>query len=358
MKNPYSTTKALFHPDVVQAFRDGHGHLLAPIQVHLMPQNHCNHDCHFCSYRLSNWKNSQLFNEQASIPLDKMRELLRELYQMGVKAIEVTGGGEPTIYPHWRAMIDIIGRLRFDLGLVTNGTGLTEERVRQLVTQTNLKWVRVSIDAGNPRQYSRIRRVPERHWHKAWEAVAMLAEAMGSDDEHRLGVGYVVTGDNYDGIYGAAKMAYEAGADNMRISVAFTPEGDGLLTPEQLEVAHQGAREAQGAFGEGLQVVDLIDERMANLSRTHQDYGYCGTKDVLCVIEGECNVYTCCTLTGDPRGLLGSIKDKPFSEVWWGSQQARRDLNPCEVCTCACLYEERNRRMLDMMQAPLHVNFI
>jgi MoaA/NifB/PqqE/SkfB family radical SAM enzyme len=313
---------------------------------------------HNCSYRLSNWKNSTLFNDSVCIPWDVMERLLHEFHEMGVKAIEVTGGGEPTIYPHWRQMIGLIGELGFDLGLVTNGTGLTEARVRQLVNGARLKWARVSIDAGNPKQYSEIRRVPESHWHKAWEAVAMLAEAMGGDPEHRLGVGYVVSGDSYDGIYGAAKMAYEAGADNMRISVAFTPEADGVLTPEQVAVAHDGAREAQEHFGESLQVVDLIDERIENLSRTTQDYSYCGTKDLLCVVEGECKVYTCCTLTGDPRGLMGDVRDRSFRDLWEEMAPWRKRLNPCEVCTCACLYEERNKAMLSLMDKPLHGNFI
>ena len=57
--------------------------------------------------------------------------------------------------------------------------------------------------------------------------------------------------------------------------------------------------------GYSVTVHDLFDERLENCRVGFQDYDYCGSKDVLCVIEGEQKVYTCCTLTGDPRGLLG-----------------------------------------------------
>ena len=67
-------------------------------------------------------------------------------------------------------------------------------------------------------------------------------------------------------------------------------------------------------------------------------------KDVLCVIEGECKVYTCCTFTGSEKGCYGKFTDYSggFKELWEGSVDWRQSFNAKETCTCACLYRNRN----------------
>ncbi|HUH20816.1 MAG TPA: radical SAM protein, partial [Gaiellaceae bacterium] len=97
-----------------------------------MWQNLCGQNCFFCSYRLDNWKNSEQFDDRQSVPWDLLERTLRDARAMGTKAIELTGGGEPTIYPKYEDGIELIHELGFDLGMVTNGVALTAARCTQL----------------------------------------------------------------------------------------------------------------------------------------------------------------------------------------------------------------------------------
>jgi wyosine [tRNA(Phe)-imidazoG37] synthetase (radical SAM superfamily) len=133
--SPYSVSKLAHHPEAIAAFRAGRVPA-GPVQIHLMPQNLCNHDCSFCSYRLSNWKNSELFNDREHLAWPLLQQTLREAHAMGTRAIELTGGGEPMIYPQVDALLDLIDELGFDLGIVSNGTAITNARATRTTRGT------------------------------------------------------------------------------------------------------------------------------------------------------------------------------------------------------------------------------
>ena len=370
MTSPYSTSKILQHPAALErmARREQQP---APIMVDFMPMLACNQSCAFCSYghrkegdpeERQGWKNMELMSD-AALPWEKASEALMDLAGMGTRAIELTGGGEPLIWPHvdrfflWLAHMDGV----FQLGLVTNGTALTDERA-DLFARTNWKWARVSIDAGCVEDYCATRRVSTAHWDRAWEAVERLALRRTSA-EQRVGVGFVVDNTNYPGITQAARLARAYGADNIRITLAFSPHRAGLFKPGVLAVAREQAREAvaelDGRAGDWnkFRVHNLIDERACNLASPTQDYDFCGMQQIRCVIGGDMNVYRCCSQAFTSRGLLGSIRDQSFRELW-GSPEVRQKLSahdPRTACPHECLYEQRNKAILgaiDGVSAP------
>jgi MoaA/NifB/PqqE/SkfB family radical SAM enzyme len=356
--SPYATDKIVHHPDAVKAFAEHRSHDLNPLFVQLMPQNVCNHSCSFCSYRLPDWKNSTLFDESKAIPWEVCERLIDDFDRMGVKAVEVTGGGEPTAYPHFAELFRLLTLAEIETSLVTNGTLFDKEKIEAFV-ESDWKWARVSIDAELSETYSRIRKVSAHHMVRAWDSVRTLSDAKNSPDQ-RVGVGFVVTPDNYMEVHGACRRAQSMGADNIRISVAFVNEGADLLTDEQIQEVERQIGSAKATLQvRGFEVVDLFRERIDNLKDSPvQDYDYCGTKDVLCVIEGECNVYTCCTLAGDPRGLLGNVRDQSFVDLWRETREARRIFDVRSRCQCVCLYEKRNKVFLELRDPPPHVNFV
>lgn len=368
--NPYATNKLAHHPDYVRAFREGR--VLAPVQIHLMWQNLCNADCSFCSYRLSNWKNSQLFDDKQHVPWDVMERTLREAAAMGTKAIELTGGGEPTVYPQYDRGVDLIHELGFDLGIVTNGVTLNAARVTQLQGVRGWKWARVSIDAGSMDTYCDVRRVPPIQWDRAWAAVVNLAHARDDrgDPEVRVGCGFVLTNENAHEVFAFCERAKQSGADNVRLSVRFGPEGNDYYQPGRLDhaedLAERAVRELQD---DDFLVVNLIPERRANQGSPTQDYDTCHTMQLLCVVGGDSNLYTCCTLAFDPRGRIGSLKEHSFGELWRGAvgRAFFESFKVRDRCQVQCLYEQRNKAMLEIVARgdvappgprPPHVNFV
>lgn len=339
--NPYATNKLAYHQDAVEKLR--RGERPAPLQIHLMPQNLCNHDCHFCSYRMSSWKNGEWFDDTQQIPPGILVRLLGELADMGVKALEVTGGGEPTVYRHFDLLLDLIEEHGFDFALVSNGTAITPFRAKQM--GRILTWARISIDAGDSVTYANVRRVSVEHWDKAWAGVRLLSEFM-EHPERRLGVGFVLTNENVKEIISVCELAKANGADNVRLSVMFNPEGNDYYNPGVLDEAEELALQAEAALDDDrFLVVNLIPERRQNQLAERQDYNPCFTKDLLCVVGGDSKVYHCCTLAFSPEGYVGDLREQSFRAIWENFQE----FDPRERCLCQCLYEKRNRNMIEIV---------
>ena len=351
----YRPDKLLAHPVALQQFREGGDPPL--ISVHLMPQNTCNQRCSFCSYRLPDNKNSLKFDEGVHIPPLDMHNLLNDFQQMGVYGIEVTGGGEPLAYPHTTELWEELNRREFATALVTNGT-LIRDRA-ELLTE-RMKWARVSIDAATGETYSKMRRCPENHYGKAWKAVDRLRAHAPDDPEFRLGVGFVLCNENIDEILPFVKRASESGADNVRLSLCFSDQHlDFFNDQDALRRAVDHSIEAEEFYGgEGFAVHNMIPTRFWEQSHPTQDYQRCGTKDVLCVVEGECKVYTCCTFTGSVYGLYGKFTDHPggFKGLWAEYADWRRKFDASKYCQCACLYRERNLAMNAIISGDDHAS--
>lgn len=351
VSNPYAVDKLAAHPEALRRLREtGDGTL---ITVHLMPQNLCNQRCHFCSYRMPENKNSDAFDEGAHIQLPHLIELLDDLQEMGVKGVEVTGGGEPLAYPYAEGLWNGLAERGFDTALVTNGTLLRNRAA--LVTQ-RMKWARVSIDAATEETYATMRRAPRGHFRLAWAAVADLRKHQPQDPEFRLGVGFVLSNENVGDVYKFVRMARDSGADNVRLSVTFSDQHkDYFKDHAAVEDAIQASIRAKHDFEDAtFKVHNLIPGRWNEVLHPAQDYRRCPTKDLLCVVEGEGKVYTCCTFTGSLSGLYGKFTEHPkgFRGLWEDHAEWRRGMDASQYCQVTCLYRDRNLAMNALIDAP------
>lgn len=359
-QSPYATNKLLAHPDHIKYLAAGEH--VAPLQIQLMPQNLCNHDCGFCSYRLSNWKNSTLFDEKNAIPLDVLDTILDDATSMGVKAFEVTGGGEPLIYRHKHHLFERLVSGGFDIGLVTNGTAFDPET--QEILDGNLLWARVSLDTTNPETMVSIRSVDPKQLALQWDAVTRLV-AGRKKPEQRVGVGFVLVNENIGDVYEVCKVAKDHGADNVRLSLRFGPEGNAYYSDQDalFRAFDDAERAKRDLDDDSFLVVNLLRERYENQAAPFQDYHRCLSKDLMCVIGGDSKVYYCCTLAFHPSGLVGDLREQRFKDLWYSPRVEKmyRDLDPRRLCMWTCLYEQRNKEMLRIVEAPkniVHRNFI
>ena len=92
--------------------------------------------------------------------LDKkiFKNLIEDLVKTEIKAINWTGGGEPTQNPFLGEAINYIKEnSKIEMGMFTNGTLI--DRFNLFETFVNcLKWVRISMDAGIPSTYNDLRK--------------------------------------------------------------------------------------------------------------------------------------------------------------------------------------------------------
>ena len=91
--------------------------------------------------------------ESTGMPKDLALRLPKEMYEAGIPSIELTGGGEPMVYPYIREMLDELGKYPIELAIVTNGASLNEQIQSRL---KNLKWIRFSMDSVTAETHSKV----------------------------------------------------------------------------------------------------------------------------------------------------------------------------------------------------------
>ena len=106
-----------------------------PVSLQLAPTDKCNLKCSFCS--VANRNGDDLSYLEA-------KTALKELAELGLKTVEFTGGGDPTLYPYLTDLIEWAYAFKLGIGLITNGIALTAK-----VSQWHLDmldWVRISMN--------------------------------------------------------------------------------------------------------------------------------------------------------------------------------------------------------------------
>lgn len=340
MSDAYAPDKALLYPDRIDAIRAGT--VPPPVHVQIILSDWCNQNCHFCAYRMDGYTSNEMFgvetaegrdnNPRRFMPLEKAKEIIDDCAAMGVKAVQFTGGGEPTMYRQWQEVIAYAQDRGLATALVTNGTWLPEEADGVLL---RMAWIRISLDAGDSETYGEIRQTPPSGFHKALGNLSRLSRKRGYGKTPTLGVGFVMTPQNWLGVVDATKLAKANGADNIRIGAMFSQDD---AEPYHAIRGEAGAltRFAEAFATPDFRVINRFDEKLGELRDGRPTQKLCGYQHFTTYIGADQNVYRCCVYAYHPHGLLGSVKDQRFAEFWRGEENAGRllgfDGRECERC--------------------------
>jgi len=348
----YSPLKIFYHRDRIDQMRSGKRPSL--LHIHLILTNRCNQKCNFCAYRAQGYPSTEKFNPKDEMPLAKAIETLDSCARLDVRAIEFTGGGEPTIHPDFVRVLNHAHKLGFDYGVVTNGTQASEAVHKSL---SHASWVRVSIDAGNSSTYATTRTSDPSMFNKVRSFVRRLVvERTG--DFPVVGVGFVITHYNWQEVFQAAVNAKEDGADNFRISGVFQNKGNDYFRKFYSSVVSI-CQQAEKLSNDRFRVFNLFGKQSPELNQNSLPKIPCWFQYLVTYIAADLNIYHCCLLAYTQRGFLASIADEPFDNVWLseevGERLLRLDANKCPYC----IFEEKNRTITYAVQKdPPHVNFI
>ena len=360
MEDAYSPHKIVRHLDVVQGIREGRP--VRPVHVQLIISDTCNQSCAFCAYRDPSYSSSQLFyeirpgggglrrdpdhaerdyNPHRTIPYAKVLEILDDCQAMDVSGLQLTGGGEPTVHPRFLDIAVATIDRGLALALVSNGVLLGKRFAKDprfIPTFARAAWTRISIDAGTAETYARIRNVPVDHFAAAWDAVAALRRASDhSRSPHRpvVGVGFVVTPDNWQEVGLAVQRARSAGAHNIRISAQFSTDDERRFATFHAECAEM-CRAVEAESDEDFRVYNRFSEKLEDLRQGRPDHERCGYQFVTTYIGGDLSVYRCCVTSYNDTGFVGSLKERRFKDLWMSDERvatmASFDATSCERC--------------------------
>lgn len=361
------------HKMIWWALRDG-GLPDAPKQVQLILSDTCNQSCSFCAYRMDGYTSNELFvgdsplagyghnNPKRFIPTDRALRFIDEFAEAGVRAVQFTGGGEPTVHPQHEEIFQKALDRGLRCSLVSNGVRWSGRLIYLL---PRFDWVRVSIDAGNKQSYARMRQTPERNWSTVWSNVRSLAAAIKeAGTPTTLGLGFVVTPESYGEIVEFTRLAAESGAHNVRFSAMFSPQDEAPFVAIYDRVRGL-IDEAKKLARPGFTVNDNFGSRFDDLRQHAPDYATCSYQHYTAYVGGDMKAYRCCVLAYNRRGLVagGDLKERSWAE-FWKSQERKDDMAALDARGCErCQFNFKNRALLYVMgntesdTTPRHMEF-
>lgn len=333
---PFSSSKVLLHRDRLDLLLQGE--LPPPVTVEVdLSDGFCNHSCPHCFFASPQKSTPQHF------PLERARSLGRELADMGVKAIEFPGGGEPTTHPHFGEIVREFGASQLPMGLVTNGQ--LYERVADVIDL--FRWVRVSLDAGTAEMYRRMHGVDR--FDQILRGIRRLAAASSTP----IGVAFLVTPDNWR----TAPDAIDALGDSGISYLQFRPASK-VAWQEHLDLARdaealtQSARDSSRGF-----TVDISSHKWARL-REGRRFSTCDTSPLVGIVKASGDVPFCC-LRRDEGPFFGNVLTHSFGEVW--SSTGRREAwsgADHSMCPIPCKHDAYNEAFHALRQDDLHTPFL
>lgn len=150
----------------------------------------CNLRCTYCYSSAG----KPLPNE---LSLDEIRGVVAQAVALGARKIVVLGGGEPTLYPHLRELIDYLAGLPVTIELFTNGILIDRDLARFLYAKKVS--VVVKRNAADAETQDRLAGVPGT-FKRIQEGMACLFLAGYPDAEHGLGVQTIICRQNLEQI--------------------------------------------------------------------------------------------------------------------------------------------------------------
>ena len=189
------------------------GHKAGPVRLQLNLTNRCNIKCRFCWLRDFDATGAN-YDE---IEPERYLKIIDEASDMGVKSVEITGGGEPLCRAD---VLDIMKRVKkhgLYGELITNGTLFTDYAAKEIV---KMSWDKVvfSLDAPDADTNDYLRGM-NGSFEKTVQTIKLLSSIKEEykKDKPEICVHMVLCNKNYDKIAEMFEYVHDLGCDNLFI---------------------------------------------------------------------------------------------------------------------------------------------
>lgn len=359
MKGIYSSFKIFHYPDKLSDLAGEK--VSSPIHVRLKPINRCNHRCKYCCYRNESLYLSQLFSEKDQIPLNKMKQIIDDFKFIGVKAVTISGGGEPLLYPHLTEMVRRLSKNNIKVAVLTNGSLMNGEIADVLAEEAS--WVRISMDAADADSYSKIRKVNLKEFDKVCGNIYEFAKKQNK--RYQLGINFIVMRENHKDVYQFLKLMKKLGVNHVKVSESVmsvdTEENRKYHFSIIKSVKSQIKKAITDLSNSGFSIIDKVENFNKKDDSYNKTYNWCPFIQCLTVIGADLNVYSCHDKAYTNKGKLGSIKKKSFRDFWFSDKGKKKllKLDPSKDCNHHCTQHGKNLMLLDYFCLDKdHLDFI
>jgi len=326
-----------------------------PVTVGINLTNLCNHKCPacICDYYVSDNK-----SEVSTVPFETLVNLVDELSKLGVKAISIGGGGDPTCYPKLGEAIEYIKGKGLEVSLTTNGTNLSDEDIKTIVRCCT--WLRVSLDADCPEMYLLTHGVGEKAFNRTIENIRRATSLKrATNSEIVISTCYLIGPHTIEGIYNCTALCKELGVDHIRIRPFFTFGNKKMFSEEDSGAIYKELERSKELEGNGF-IVSYPAERCASvINNCASITKKCNFHHFNALIAADLKMYICCHHMGVEKYCIGDMHDSTFAAIW-ASERRRNvfeNINYLE-CPTPCDYAPSNELLWNIQQPIPHENFL
>jgi GTP 3',8-cyclase len=336
--------KLLFHTDKINRWLDGED--VYPILIEFDLSNKCNQKCNFCNSVKTH--NDKIMDSEVVI------DTITELAGLGVKAINWTGGGEPLLNRAFPQIAIWAKRQGIEQGIFTNGVVMYENWLAILVATQS--WIRLSIDAGIKATYQAIRGTDEFD-----KIISIVKDMVALRDKYnfaaQIGIGFVITKDNYQEIEDFSKLIKDTGADYGQ----YKPSTEDGIFDKELWNNEVKPRLERVFKDNPKAVINLYKFNDIAESNLDQAYPVCYGHQFCPCIGADGEVWACPQLRGVEGYSFGNIYKNTFKDIWHSAQR-QEVIKKLDVTKCPklCKNNEINK-ILYRIKHPtkdLHYNFL
>lgn len=365
----YSTSKALYHLDRLQELKEKKP--ISPTLIQIDLEAWCNDNCSFCSYRKDDGYNKDMLklidgcSSDACSPIGKpsaksrlpesiCEKLPLQMRQNSIPAIELTGGGEPTVWPYFDKLLDNLIKNDIEIGLVTNGSHMSETRIKKLSEYKKTLWVRFSMDSSNQETHKKIHRTPNNDFERRLNNIKRMVEL--KHDNLILGISFIITPDNYLDIEDSIKLYQSVGVSNIRFSWMYDKQGKSGLKEYQIKEIQELLEELKPEYDNDNFRVLFERGRIETYDKPNDDFKTCYYQRFVWNIGADGYVYPCCIQKYNPDYAFADIVTESVSDIIKSTHSRMSTLDPMR-CN-PCWLRNRNKQIAQSLEEPKHVNFV
>ena len=344
-----TSDKVFYHLDRVNNWKNNKP--VGPITTEIHLTNRCNNKCYYCiAERLKDGKEMSESSAENAIKFFK---------EIGGKAITFSGGGEPTVSPHFSKSIRFAKSCGLDVGVISNGVNVKGEIADDILDVAT--WCRISFDSNDSEVYHRIRGT----WHFE-EVVKNIGDLLDLKDKKEskttIGLQIVVNKYNYRKIREIVNFLIKQfpSVDYIQVRPLEISQSEEPYSLDQLEQIKPQLNQVR--INKKVVVSDKWDLLFDNPKR---EFGFsaCHCIEFIGAIDAYGDWYLCCHTVGmEQYKICNVFKTQPHNFQIKLIDAMRKlgktkGLNP-RVCPVGCRGSTINRCLEGLLHEPEHKNFL
>jgi GTP 3',8-cyclase len=287
--------------------------LNGPIYVEIHLTDKCNSSCYFCNQR-------NLRSENTEFSLDDFEVLISQFSEYGIQAIRLSGGGEPTKYPHLEKALNFIkghniSVIRFD----TNGIDLNSN-ISNLLVECGLQYLHISMQAPDDTSWSKITGLDKKYFSEIIKNIQNFKNI--SNNSIKVIASFVISELTYDKIDIMEKLCKELDIEiyiHDLNSIEYSDEFKSKCIAEiekklsQLDLD----KTTRHFLSDFLRI--FHKSNIESLEKEKYNPLACYAPWIGTLIKANGDVYPCCAIQGQ-GSIMGNIYKKNFIDIWNGEK--------------------------------------